>query len=215
MIKLIIADDHRIVIDGLIRIFKDSEQDIEVIGTAETGKGALSLLKQQEPDIVILDIGMPDMEQAYTLKTIKTEYPGVRVLILTMYDDLDRVRMMLQSQADGYLLKNRSEKEAVKALLTLQSGERYVPRELRDRLFEADFPREFVDNEIKHMIFTEREEEILRLLAEGYQVKEIADQLNIGPKTVESHKTNLMKKIAARNVQDVVRFAVKNGYCPD
>lgn len=215
MIKLVIADDHRIVIDGLIRIFNDSVEDLLVVGTAETGKGALEILKKEPADIVILDIGMPDMDKAHTLRGIKKEHPEVKVLILTMYDDLDRVRMMLQNHADGYLLKNRSEKEAVKALLTIQKGERYVPRDLRDKLFEADFPKEFVEDEIKQMAFTEREEEILRLLADGQQVKEIANTLSIGNKTVESHKTSLMKKINARNVQDVVRFAVKNGYCPD
>ena len=215
MIRVLIADDHQLVIDGLTRIFNESRDEIEIVGSARNGDDALQLLSRASVDVVILDIGMPGMDGAAALRCIVNEYPNVKVLMLTMYKDADRIRMMVQNGAKGYLLKNRSGKEVVRAIKKLHSGEYYFPGEIKDTVFEADIPKEHLDKETKRLAFTEKEEEIITMLAQGDQVKTIATKLLISPKTVEAHKTNLMRKIGARNVQDVVRYAVKNGYCPD
>lgn len=215
MCKIIIVDDHKIVIESLLQTFDDSKDGITVVGTAENGQEVLDLLQHQEVDVVVLDISMPGMDGGEALISIKQNYPGVKVLMLTMYKDGDRIIRMLQTGANGYLPKNRSGKEVVKAVKTLMQGDYYFPDDIQKAAFQSLIPKEFIADEIKRIILTEKEEEIMTLLAAGNQVKIIADKLCISPKTVESHKANLMKKIHAQNVQDVVRYAVKNGYCPD
>ena len=214
MCKIILADDHKIVTESLIQTFEDSEQNIQIVGTAENGLEAIELLKKNSVDIAILDIRMPDMDGIDTLRWIKKERPDIKVLMLTMYNDADRIKMAMQSRAHGYLLKNRSGKEVVEAVKTLMKGEYYFPPDIRDLVFDSHIPKDFLEEELMRMKLTEREEEIISLLAAGDRVKDIAAKLFIDPKTVETHKSSLMKKIKAGNVQDVVRFAVKNGYCP-
>jgi len=212
MIRIVIADDHQLVIDGLTRIFTESEEEITITGTAKTGQELRRQLECGPVDVVILDISMPGMKEAGLLKHVKQQYPQTKVLMLTMHNDADRIKMMLQHKADGYLLKNRSGKEVIKAVRTIHQGAYYFPEDIQRTVFESFIPVEFMEDELKRMALTDKEEEILRLLAAGDQVKAIADKLFVSSKTVEFHKTNLMKKIGARNVQDVVRFAVKNGY---
>lgn len=215
MIKILIADDHQMFTEGLVELLKDSGEAIEIIDVVSDGDSALDVLKRREIDVVILDISMPGMDGAQTLKAIRKNHPAAKVLMLTMHNDADRIVMMLQNEAHGYVLKNRSGKEVIDAIKTLASGGLYYPDEIQKLAFKSLIPKGFLKDEINRIRFTEKEEEILTLLAQGDQVKAIAEKLFVSPKTIESHKTSLMKKIGARNVQDVVRFAVKNGYCPD
>lgn len=215
MIKIIIADDHQVVLDGLTRIFTESDEEIEVVGLAKTGDQALQLLEERGADVVVLDIGMPGMEGASTLRQISNDFAEVKVLMLTMYKDADRIKMMVQNGAKGYLLKNRSGREVVKAVKALANGEHYFPRDIKDIVFEANIPEEFIADELKRKKLTPKEEEILRLLAQGHQVKDIAEMLKKSYNTIDSHKSNIMRKIGVNNVQALVRFAWKNGYCED
>lgn len=216
MIRVLIADDHQMVIDGLIRIFDESGERVDVVDTASTGDELLHLLEvDSDIDVVILDINMPGMEGASTLKQIKEKYPEIKVLMLTMHNDADRIIMMMQNRAHGYLLKNKSGKALVDAVRALSKGNYYFPDDIQKIVFDSHIPKEFMEDELKRMSLTDREEEILRLLAQGHSAKQIAGIIHIASKTVESHKSNLMEKLKAKNVQDLVRFAVKNGYCPD
>lgn len=213
MIKIAIADDHPVFIEGLITVIEDSQEEIEIVGTAENGDQLLDILQKQEVDIAILDIGMPGMrEEAATLKQIRKEHPAVKVLILTMYLKADKIKMMIYNGAKGYVLKNKSGKQAVDALKTLNQGKTYFPDEIRDVFFESEIPVDLTEEDLKRLALTHREEEVLRLIPEGLLAKEIADKLHIAVNTVESHKTNLMKKTGSRNVQDLVRYAIVNGY---
>ncbi len=211
MIKVAIADDHKIVTESLEQTFEDSTEQIEVVATAEDGKVLIHQLKKLEVDVVILDISMPSMDGVEALRWIKAHRPELKVLMLTMHNDSDRIIMCMQLQADGYLLKNRTGKDAVKALRVLMKGDHYFPNDIRDIVFDSHMPKE----ELKRLKLSEREEQVLILLAAGDRAQDIADKIFVSKSTVETHKKHLMEKLRARNVQDLVRFAVKNGYCRD
>ena len=169
------------------------------------------MLKAHETDIVVMDISMPVMDGIEALKYIKQKYPSVKVLMLTFSNDADKIKMAMQNHAHGYLIKNRGGKEIVKAIKTLMKGEYYFPDDIQKIVFESHIPKEFLEDELKQRTLTQREEEIISLLTAGLIVPEIAKKLHRSEKTIEGHKSSLMKKLGARNVQDVVRFGQKNG----
>ncbi|UTW61728.1 response regulator transcription factor [bacterium SCSIO 12741] len=197
--------------DGLVRILKDSEEEIRITGLALNGEEALEIAKTQNVDVMVLDIGMPGMrEAASTLKELTEKHPDIQVLILSMYVDRERIMMMIQNGAKGYLLKNQSGRKVVEAIKTLAAGKRYFSREVRDTWFDTEFPDD--EDRIKEIKLSSREEEVLYLITKGLPTKLIADELNLSPATIETHRNKLMKKTGSKNVQDLVRFGVINGY---
>jgi DNA-binding NarL/FixJ family response regulator len=212
MIKIIIADDHQIVVDGLKSILNQLTE-YKVITTASNGRELLKSLEIVEPDIILLDIDMPVLNGIETLKEIKKHYPKIKTIILTMHEEKSLVKKMTDLGANGFLFKNSDIEELIIAMESVMKGKSYFSVSLRNELINNDLIGESESNfDSKKSLLTEREIEIIKLIVEGLSNKEIADKLFISPRTVDTHRTNLMKKLEVNNVAGLVRYAIRNGF---
>lgn len=212
MIKIIIADDHQIVVDGLKSILNQLTE-YKVITTASNGRELLKSLEIVEPDIILLDIDMPVLNGIETLKEIKKYYPKIKTIILTMHEEKSLVKKMTDLGANGFLFKNSDMDELIIAMESVMKGKSYFSVSLRNELINNDLIGEIGSNfDSKKSLLTEREIEIIKLIVEGLSNKEIADKLFISPRTVDTHRTNLMKKLEVNNVAGLVRYAIRNGF---
>lgn len=205
MIKILIADDHQMFIDGL-KAMLSIEKNITVVGEALNGKQVIQFLKNQPVDIVVLDIEMPQMDGIETTKTILSEFPATKVLILTMYNDRSFIMNILEVGASGYILKHRSKEELVVALNSIYQGRTH---------YGDDVMQTAVSRSQKVNIavqFTKREKEILVKIGECKTTNEISEDLFIAPSTVETHVRNLLNKLELSNRMHLVKYAVENGY---
>jgi DNA-binding NarL/FixJ family response regulator len=209
--RIVLADDHTIVRRGVKKMIEEMA-DLKVIGEASDGQELLSLLKILDTDLVILDISMPNLRGIEATRELKKVFPDVKVLILTMYRDKELLHHAISSGADGYLLKEDSDKELYTAIEKVRHGKPYISPRLSERLTDD---RE----ETKRGIFkppledlTKREIEVLRLIAEGKSSKEIADLLFISVRTVENHRARIMSKLDMRNTAELVKYAIHRGY---
>ncbi len=205
-INIAIADDHQLVIDGLQSILQDVA-DFHIKGIAHNGEEALRLVDVLKIDVLLMDVDMPVMDGIKATKQIKKEFPETKVLILTMHDEKSIIKMLMEIGADGYLLKNSSQEELSLAIKNVASGKKHFSSEVTMALLKPD--TEVVNDNLQDL--TEREIEILRLVAEGYSNKEIGEKLFISHRTVDTHRTNLMKKLDVRNIAGLIRFGLKNG----
>jgi len=214
--NLFIADDHQIVIDAIKLQLSIVEDQFKIIGTALNGTETLSKIKKLSVDILILDIGMPKMNGLEVLKVIQKDHPNIKVLVLTMFDDLKHVREMIKNGAKGYILKNKSAQYVIDALVNIKNGEDYFPNDVAQialrGLIPKDDKNEHSNKEIILKSITERETELLEVLLLDLSAKEIAEILHISHRTVETRKKNLMKKTGAKSTVGLVRFAMENGY---
>lgn len=210
-IKVILADDHQMFLDGLASLLAQL-QDVEVIATANSGKEVMEKLTGLSPDLVIVDINMPVMNGLETTRKIKEKHPHIKVLGLTMENDLQLVTGMLEAGASGYILKNTGKSELELALRQVMKGEPYlsqtISNQLAQNLLRNFQQKDNLEDPLKSL--TERELEILKLIALEHSNTEIADLLFISPKTVETHRKNLMRKIEVKNSLGVYKFAVKH-----
>lgn len=208
--RVLIADDHTIVRSGL-HLLLESESDLEVVGEATDGLEALELAEQLQPDIVIMDIGMPELNGIEATREIKAKHPDVEVLILTMHRSDEYFFQVLEAGASGYVLKGAETTDLLGAVRAVARGDVFlypsVARQLvRKFLSQSDADPPGGPN------LTKREREILKLLAEGYTTKEIADQLVVSPSTVHSHRTNLMQKLNLSKRHELVQYAREHGF---
>lgn len=208
-ISLILVDDHQIVIDGL-RALLAGVEGILVLGEANSGEELLSALPYLSANLIILDVNMPGMDGVETCRKVRQQYPETQVLALTMHNDRGVIQSMTQAGAKGYVLKNTSREELVEAIRKVNQGKRYISEEATERLLEPE-PASVDTDEVIPAVLTSREREILSLIAEGYSNTEIGDQLNISHRTVDTHRTNLMKKIGVRNIAGLIRYAFRHG----
>jgi DNA-binding NarL/FixJ family response regulator len=212
MIKLIIADDHQLVVDGLQSILNQLA-GFKVITTVSNGKELLKTLEIIEPDIILLDIDMPVLNGIETLKEIKKRYPHIKTIILTMHEEKSLVKKMSDLGANGFIFKNVDKEELIKALENVNKGIPYFSVSLRNEAINNDLVDDAgLSHDYKKGLLTEREIEIIKLIVEGLSNKEIADKLFISPRTVDTHRTNLMKKLEVNNVAGLVRYAIRNGF---
>ena len=212
VIKVLITDDHQIIIDGLKSLLEDKEQ-IEVIAEASNGKEALDILNLLQVDVVLMDIDMPVMNGIEATKQIKAEYPETKVIILSMYKESGLIKTLIQIGADGYLLKNSDKDELVDAITRVASGQQYFSPDVTMSLLNKTSEKQSQFQPDKRVSeLTQREIEILKLITEGLSNKEIGDKLFISHRTVDSHRTNLMKKIGVNNIAGLIRFADKTGF---
>ena len=206
-IRVLIAEDHETVRQGL-RLLLEAESDIEVVAEAANGLDAVEHCKATRPEVVILDISMPDMNGLAAAREIRRALPNIAVVALTRHDDEAFVHELLAVGASGYVLKQSRSTELLNAIRAVAGGGQYV-----DRLLSARAAAEAeIGSKPRQVSISEREKEVLRMMAVGHSNKGIAADLNISIKTVEVHKANAMRKLGLRGRIDVVRFAVLHGW---
>ena len=203
MLKILIVDDHFILIEGLYTLLKN-QQGIDVIGYAINGENCIHILRQQNVDIVLLDINLPDINGIELCKEIKSLFPNLLVIALTAFTQGSFVRKMIDNGASGYLAKTATKAEIMKALKMAVSGQIYLCEEAKHSL------RNELKNESQKHSLTRRELEVLRLVADGSTNMQISKQLNISIDTVDSHRKNLHTKLNVTNAAQLVRYAIEN-----
>ncbi len=210
-IRILLADDHKIVRDGL-RTLIEKETGMEVIGEAENGRKALKIAQKIRPNVVIMDVTMPDMNGIEAARKIVTEIPGVRVIALSMHSDRRFVLGMLEAGASGYLIKDCAFDELAKAVRSVATGQTYLSPSIADVLVKGYLDKVNEKISVARSPLTEREREILQLLAEGQSSKEIAAHLGVSVKTVETHRRNMMQKLNMRSVAELTKYAIREGF---
>jgi len=210
-IKLLIVDDHQIVRDGLVSLLSDSP-DIEIIGEVSGYKNIIELLKINQADIVIMDISMPDMSGIEITDIITNDFPGIKVLVLSMYLNEDFIINALKAGAKGYLPKNTTKKELLEAIYSINNGEEYFSKQIADIIMKSYVKKIKSEDDMsqKDNTLSTREMEILKLFVEGFSNADIADKLFISIRTVESHKNHIMQKMGFKSTVDMVKYAIKN-----
>jgi DNA-binding NarL/FixJ family response regulator len=211
--RIVLADDHALVRQGLKRII-EGVADLEVIGEANDGLELLTLLKRLAPDLVILDISMPNLRGIEAIHEAKVIHPHLKVLMLTMHRDRAYFFAAKTAGANGYLLKEDVDKQLFSAIAKIRQGGIYIsPKLAEDLMEEWAEPRRKDPSPVSEVDrLTIREREVLKLIAEGKSSKEIADLLCISFRTVEHHRANFMAKLNLRKTADVVRYALNGGY---
>lgn len=203
--SIILADDHVIFRQGIRKIIEEVA-DFQVVGEASDGLELLRLLKNRQPDLVILDISMPNLRGLEAAEEIKQQYPGVKILILTMHKKKSFVQLGLKAGADGFLLKEDADVELFRAIATIQKGNIYISPLLSNIL------RELALMEPDPEKLTKREREVLKLLAEGKKPQEIAEFLYVSLPTVRSHRYSIMKKLNLKNLAELFKYAATQGF---
>lgn len=209
-IKVILADDHKIFLDGIKTLIAES-YDLEIVGIASSAEALIELARNTPTDIVITDITMKGMSGIEATKIITSEFPEVRVLILSMHTNEEFVLNSVKAGADGYLPKDTSIEELIEAIHTLHRGGQYFSKSISEFFFKNYIKKyRYEQNLIENEKLTQREIEILKLAAAGQSSKEIADKLFISVKTVDTHKNHIMQKLKLKNSAELALFAVKN-----
>jgi len=211
--RIVLADDHRMMRHGVRRIIED-RPDMEVIGEAGDGVELLNLLMKLTPEMVVLDISMPNLRGIEAAREIKSLYPEVKILILTMHKDREYLSQTFAAGADGYILKEDADIELYSAVETIRKGGHYISPVLYTEVKDGFI--HIVQNHRKPATedLTTREREVLRLIAEGRSSKEIAGLLGISTRTAENHRSRIMKKLGFRKNIQLVRYAISKGYIP-
>ncbi len=204
--RILLADDHSVVRHGFRRIL-DAQEDMEVVGEVSNGREAVEQASALQPDIIIMDVTMPELNGIEATRRIAESVPRARVLALSMHRDSVYVREILRAGARGYLLKDSSESDLVTAVRAVAQGEGYLSPSVSDAVL-SDY-RKHVTNPID--MLTSREREVLQLVAEGKTNKEIATSLNLSVYTVEAHRGKIMEKLNLHSASEMVRFAIRNG----
>ena len=208
-IRVIIAEDHTILREGLKALLSG---EVEVIGEALDGLEAIRLADQLKPDLVLLDLSMPRTNGLEALKEIKRSNPGIRVLILTVQKAEDYVRAALEAGADGYVVKESTSSELFLAIRSVANGERFLSPAIATTVVGLYLgSRETPNIRSPFDMLSAREREVLKLIAEGYRTRDIAEYLCISPKTVEKHRSNLMEKLDLHNIPGLTAYAIEKG----
>ncbi|MFC1871003.1 response regulator [Chloroflexota bacterium] len=208
-IRVLIVDDHTLVRDG-IKALLALAADIEVVGEAANGMEALQKVSGLSPDIVLMDLAMPVMGGLEATRRIRKLYPRTRVLALTQYDDTDYVVPVIESGAKGFITKMSAFAELATAIQAVYRGESYLSPSAAAALVEEFQGKTGTDGgKDPYQLLTDREREVLKLLAEGHTAREIADILTVSPKTVEWYRSSLMEKLNIRNRTDLIKFAIR------
>lgn len=212
-IRILLADDHKIVREGLVALL-EKESDIEVTAVAEDGRSAVQLARDLLPDVAVIDIGMPGMNGIDATRCITVENPGTRVLVLSMHSARRYVLDALSAGAKGYILKDCASEELARALRIVAGDETYLSPKIAGVLVKdcvnllPEQGAEFTG------LLSRREREVLQLIAEGHNTKEIAFMLHVSTKTVETHRQQLMKKLDVQSVAGLTRYAIREGLTP-
>jgi DNA-binding NarL/FixJ family response regulator len=210
--RILLADDHRILRDGLRRLLEE-RADLEVVGEAEDGRQCVEAARELKPDMVIIDVAMPGMNGIEATRRILHDRPSTRVLALSMHSDRRYVTRILQAGASGYLLKDAAFDELSRAIDTLLEGRVYLSPDVAGVVVH-DYLGKLDTASSGEVVLSPREREVLQLLAEGRATKEIASDLDVSVKTVETHRKNIMDKLGLRSIAELTKYAVREGLTP-
>lgn len=208
-IKLILVEDHLIVRDGIKALLSGNEK-FEIIGEADSGSHFFALLKSQVPDVVLLDINLPDMSGIEITKKLAAGYPNIKVVVLSMYNTEDYIFNAVKAGAKAYLPKTTNRAELQEAVISVYRGEEYFSQSISNVILRSFIQQAKSEVNGRGNQLSVRETEILKLFAEGSSNTEIADQLFISVRTVESHKNHIMHKLELKSTVDLIKFAIKN-----
>jgi DNA-binding NarL/FixJ family response regulator len=208
MVTLLLADDHRVVRQGL-RALLTSLADVRLVGEAADGLEAARLAERLRPDVLIADVRMPGLNGLGVARRVARSCPGTRVVILSMYADAGYVREAVRAGVAGYVLKESGLDELARAIRAAAAGERYVSQSLRGQELTAGHRHAEGEAADPYEALTDREREVLQLTAEGCSGGQVAERLSISPRTVETHRASLMRKLGVRNQKELVRYAVQ------
>jgi DNA-binding NarL/FixJ family response regulator len=212
-LRVLLADDHAILREGLKALI-NVHPDMEVVGEAEDGKAAFDRTKELRPDVVVMDVSMPNVNGVQATRDVHRQWPNVRILALTVHEERSYLRELMEAGASGYVLKRSAAEDLVHALKVVARGDVYldpsVTAVVLGKVARMNFP-----GEDSHLELSEREAEVLQLIAQGHSNKEIADRLKISSKTVETYKARSMGKLGLTGRADIVRFALEKGWLQD
>jgi two-component system response regulator NreC len=210
-IKVLVVDDHTIVRDGIC-ILLGLAGDVEIVGEASNGKEAIEMVKKLKPDVVIMDIAMPIMNGIEATRRINKEFPEIKILALTQYSNKEYVYPIIEAGAKGFISKTAASSELASGIRSIYKGDSFLSPSVA-KVFVEDYQMgsTIKTNHDPYDELTYREREILKLLAEGYTINEIAEMLIISPKTVDGHKTRLMSKLDIHSRADLIKYAVRKG----
>ena len=209
-IKILLADDHKIVRDGLKSLIK-KEVSMEVIGEADNGRKTVQLARDLEPEIIIMDISMPDLNGIEATRQIVADSPDVKIIALSMHSDKRYVKGVLSAGASGYLLKDSAFEELVEAIRTVDTGRFYLSAGIVGVVVKDYVGSQANKDALTSDILSAREREVLQLLAEGKSTKEIASDLHVSVKTIETHRQNIMQKLNIHTIAGLTRYAIREG----
>jgi two-component system response regulator NreC len=210
-IRVVLADDHTIMRAGL-RSLLENPGNIEVIGEAEDGREAVKQVERMHPDVVLMDIAMPGLNGLEATRQIKHRFPGVKVLILTMHTTEEYIVQIFRAGASGYMGKRAAVTELVTAIQTVHQGDSFLSPSISGKVIEGYLKQARTGNEVEwYDSLTEREREVLQLIAEGHSSREIAEWLVITENTVRAHRANLMSKLDLHSTAELTQFAIRKG----
>ncbi len=201
--KIFLTDDHAILLGGLIKILS-TEDDLEVIGSAQTAQETYDKLTRVTPDLLITDYNLPDGDGLEIIRTVKRKYPTVKILILSMHDESHLVQEILKEGVEGYMLKKDSHTELLSAVRAIKNGDIYLSSDINKLLIRG------LNDSGEQKLLTDREREILKLIAKEYTNKNIAEELFISERTVETHRKNIFRKTGTNNLVGLIKYAYAN-----
>ena len=210
-LRIFLADDHVVMREGL-RSLVNAQSDMNVVGEAGSGRAALLQAREMQPDVVIMDVSMPDMNGLQVTELLKRTCQKIMVLILTAHDDGGYLRQLLEVGASGYVLKKAAADDLIKAIRVVADGGVYLDPSLAGKVVGGYLGKRGLGGKTLGNEISEREAEVLRLVAWGYTNKEVAGYLRISVKTVETHKANLMQKLDLKSRVEIVRYALRQGW---
>jgi two-component system response regulator NreC len=210
-VRIVIAEDHTILREGL-RSLLSSNANFEIVGEAGDGREAIRYVEKYKPDLILTDLSMPRMNGMEAIREIKRESPETKVLVLTVHRAEEYILATFRAGADGYLLKDSTHSELIMAVKKVLSGTHYISPEISEKVIEGYLEgKKSLKSRTSWETLTQREREILKLIAEGYRNKAIAEDLCISVKTVEKHRANLMEKLDLHSIQALTAFAIEKG----
>ena len=213
-IRVLLADDHPIMREGL-RVLVNGQADMEVVGEADTGRIAIEMAQQLQPDVIVMDVSMPELNGLKATELLQELCPGTKILALTRHKEDGYLQQMLRAGASGYILKQSASDELVRAIRCVEAGQTYLDAAVIESLVGTAVGRRAPRRSAPKTELSPREEEVLRLIAWGYLSKEIAARLQISIKTAEAHKANAMQKMGMKSRIDIVRYALLQGWLQD
>ncbi|MBX7258165.1 MAG: response regulator transcription factor [Candidatus Hydrogenedentes bacterium] len=213
-LSVILADDHAVMRDGL-RLILENQEGIRVVGDAGDGYAAVTLAKEHQPDIALLDVTMPNLNGIEAAHRIREVSPRTRVVILSVHDTSEHIFRALEAGAMGYLLKECAGREVVKAVRELMAGRRYLSQTIAETVLDDYIRRRGSEADSSPLaLLSRREREVLQLVVEGKSSKEIAAIIHCSPKTVDTHRSHLMRKLNVSDLPTLIRFAIAHGLIP-